>query len=105
MDTIAGLVVGVLLGEFLYGVGEMRKALIRKADGFVENVIETEEGANWKAPDGCILIDAFDASSGDTWDGTKFLKPEPEPTKLPRDLEAEITKLEARISALEVKIK
>ena len=91
---------GVLLGEFLYGVGKMRKALIRKADGFVENVIEIEEGANWRAPDGCILIDAFDASPGDTWDGTKFIKPEPEPIELSRDLEAEIDELKARIGRL-----
>ena len=79
----------------------MRKALIRKADGFVENVIEIEEGANWKAPDGCILIDAFDASSGDTWDGTKFIKPEPEPIELPRNLALEIDDLKARIEKIE----
>ena len=93
----------MLLEEFLYGVGKMRKALIRKADGFAENVIEIEEGANWKAPDGCILIDAFDASSGDTWDGTKFIKPEPEPIELSRDLKVEIDKLNARVGMLEKK--
>ena len=101
MDTIVELAEGVLPGEFLYGVGKMRKALIRKADGFVENVIEIEEGANWKAPDGCILIDAFDASPDDTWDGTKFIKPEPmEPV---RDLAAEIDNLKAEIEKLEKK--
>ena len=89
----------VLLEEFLYGVGKMRKALIRKADGFVENVIEIKEGANWKAPNGCILIDAFDASPGDTWDGMRFIKPEPmEPV---RALAAEIDVLKARIEKLE----
>jgi len=81
----------------------MRKALIRKADGFVENVIEIEEGANWKVPDGCILIDAFDASPGDTWDETKFIKPEPKLIELSRDLEAEIDELKVRIEKLEGK--
>jgi len=62
----------------------MRKAVVRQSDGFVENTIELEEGANWQPPDGCILIDAIDGSPGDTWDGTKFVKPEPPEPEPPR---------------------
>lgn len=54
----------------------MRKAVIRQLDGFVDNVIEIEDGANWYPPDGCFLIDGGDGSPGDTWDGIKFVKPE-----------------------------
>jgi hypothetical protein len=54
----------------------MRKAVVRKADGFVENVIEFEEGANWQPPEGCNLVDAEkEGSPGDTWDGEKFVRP------------------------------
>jgi len=79
----------------------MRKAIIRQSDGRVVNVIEIEAKANWKPPDDCQLADAKDGSPGDTWDGTKFIKPEtivPEPV---RDLLAEIDTLEARIKRLE----
>lgn len=54
----------------------MRKAVIRDTDGYVENIIEWEEGTSWQLPDGHYLIDAGDGSPGDTWDGTKFVKPE-----------------------------
>lgn len=54
----------------------MRKAVVRDTDGFVENIIEIEEGADWQPPEGCYLIDAGDGSPGDTWDGEKFVKPE-----------------------------
>lgn len=84
----------------------MRKAIVRKSDGLITNVIEIEDKANWSTPDGCYLIDAVDdGSPGDTWDGTKFIKPEivtPEPV---RDLAAEITTLEGRIKILEDKVK
>lgn len=82
----------------------MRKALIRQADGFVQNVIEIEVGAGWQPPIGYILIDAAKTGSpGDTWDGTKFTRPlvvGPEPI---RDLEAEIDKLKADVAALNIK--
>jgi hypothetical protein len=68
----------------------MRKAVVRESDGFVVNVIEIEEGANWKPPEGCYLIDAErDGSPGDTWDGKQFIKPEPAPVATPIDWQAE----------------
>ena len=51
----------------------MRKALIK--DGYVVNVIVWEEDSDWEVPEGHYLIDAGDASPGDTWDGEKFIKP------------------------------
>ncbi|KKL80820.1 hypothetical protein LCGC14_2000960, partial [marine sediment metagenome] len=54
----------------------MRKAVIRNADGFVENIIEIKAKSKWQPPENCYLIDASDGSPGDTWDGTKFVKPE-----------------------------
>lgn len=82
----------------------MRKAIIRKSDDFVINVIEIEDGANWKSPDDCYLLDADNSSPGDTWDGKKFIKPiilEPES---PRDLEAEIDELKADIKLIKDKL-
>jgi hypothetical protein len=73
----------------------MRKAVVRP-NGFVENVIEIEDDANWSPPDGCYLINALDSGSpGDTWDGTKFITPAPIITKPTRDLAAELDALKA----------
>lgn len=52
----------------------MRKAVVRESNGFVENVIEIEFPTTWQPPEGCYLIDALDASPGDTWDGVKFIR-------------------------------
>jgi len=82
----------------------MRKAVVKKSNGLVENVIEIKEGAKWKPPRGCYLIDAVDASPGDTWDGTKFVKPEPEIVPEPFNPKAEVEDLKARIRELERKI-
>lgn len=76
----------------------MRKAVIRKTDGLVVNIIEWKPSSKWQPPEGCHLIAAGKGSPGDTWDGKKFVKPvlpEPEPV---RDRLAE---LEARVKALE----
>lgn len=35
----------------------MKKAIIRKADGYVINVIEITEGAKYEPPSGCYLLD------------------------------------------------
>lgn len=81
------------------GEKEVRKAVIREADGFVENVIEIEEESTWQPPENCYLIDADGGSPGDTWDGEKFVKPEPEPEpQPPRDPLAEIDKINAKIA-------
>ncbi len=54
----------------------MRKALVRQSDGYVLNVIEIEEGANWQPPPGSVLVDTVDnGAPGDTWDGKKFIQP------------------------------
>lgn len=58
----------------------MKKAIVNKADGLVLNVIEIEPDAKWKPSKGAILIDALNASPGDTWDGENFIKSESEPT-------------------------
>lgn len=71
----------------------MRKAVVREANGFVENIIEIEEGAKWQPPEDCYLIDAGNGSPGDTWDGTKFVKPEPTLPEPPRS--SHISVLEA----------
>lgn len=77
----------------------MRKAVVRQSDGFVENIIEIKSNAKWQPPDGCILIVAGEGSSGDTWDGAKFIKPKlvsiPEPITL-ENLDIRIKKLEGR---------
>lgn len=52
----------------------MKKAIVE--DGIVLNIIEIEEDSEWETPDGCILIDALNASVGDTWDGEKFITAE-----------------------------
>jgi len=80
----------------------MRKAVIKQTDGFVENVIEIEEGANWRLPEGYELVDGNDASPGDTWDGSQFIKPILEGIVV-RDLEAELDALKVRIEKLEAK--
>lgn len=94
----------------------MRKAIVR--DSFVENVIEiTQEVIDgepliltdgaieymvidhlppYKPPEGCILMDADGAGPGDTWDGSKFITPEPVPPEPSR-----LDILEGRIKALE----
>ena len=56
----------------------MRKALIEIASGLVVNLIELEDGANWKPPAGYAVIDASSGNPGDLWDGTKFVKPPPQ---------------------------
>lgn len=60
----------------------MRKAVVEEATGKVVNVIEIEKDANWKPPEGCVLMD--NGEIGDTWDGIKFIHPElllPEPPR------------------------
>lgn len=61
----------------------MRFAMLRDVDDFVVNVIEYELGGNWQPPEGHYLMIAGDASPGDTWDGSKFVKPEPPIPELP----------------------
>jgi len=81
----------------------MRKAIVRDTDGFVVNVIEIKTNSNWQPPGDCYLIDAPDGSPGDTWDGTKFVKPEPVIPEPVRDLAAEIDELKAKVAQLEGK--
>lgn len=79
----------------------MRKAVVRDSDGFVGNVIEIKERANWPVPEGCHLVDAeIGGSPRDTWDGTKFIRPEPIVLEPERDLAAEIDELKARVDRI-----
>ncbi len=57
-----------------------RKAVIGAA-GLVENVIEA--GDDFTLP-GKTLVPALDASPGDTWDGSQFVKPTPPPAPVPQ---------------------
>lgn len=80
----------------------MRKALIQ--DGKVVNVILIEEGSSWKVPPGCQLLSeekSLLASPGDTWDGEKFIKPEPVVVEPKRDLEKEIDELKSRLDKID----
>lgn len=53
----------------------MRKAVIRKADGHVENIIEYSP--SWQPPDGCEVRDPGPGCEpGGTWDGRAY-KPRP----------------------------
>lgn len=81
----------------------MRQAVVRKADGFVQNVIEIEPVSDWKAPAGFRLVDAETAGSpGDTWDGSQFITPDPvEPSG--RDFAAELDELKGRVFTLETR--
>lgn len=61
----------------------MRKAII--TNGVVTNVIDLEPDAVWAPPEGASLVDALDASTGDTWDGKQFIKPvQLTPTPVPK---------------------
>ena len=57
----------------------MRKALVRTADGFVENVIEIDEVSTWPIPAGYSLRASQVAGPGDTWNGTRFVRSTPPP--------------------------
>lgn len=65
-----------------------KKALIRQLDGQVVNVIIYDDKADWQPPEGCTVLDALDASPGDTWDGNKFIHPTPEVVALDPDIAA-----------------
>lgn len=55
----------------------MRLAIINEQTKVVENVIVPPEGANaWFVPEGYITKLSETAEIGDTWDGTKFVRPE-----------------------------
>lgn len=51
------------------------KCLLDSATKVVINVIELEDAANWSAPNGTELAPQHNGGIGDTWDGTKFVKP------------------------------
>ena len=78
------------MGNVEYGVGRgkaLRKAVIRTATNLVENVIELADGASWLPPPDCYLRDAWNASPGDTWDGTKYVARQPTPEEVAQALE------------------
>ena len=58
----------------------MQKALINTASGKVLNTVELPDNwtgaeGEWQASSGHSVIDVLDGSSGDTWNGTVFVKP------------------------------
>jgi len=83
----------------------MRKAVIREADGLVVNVIEITFPNQWQPPKDCYLINAGNGSPGDTWNGVKFVKPEPPILVPPRDLAAEIDELNIKVLDHETRLK
>ncbi len=56
-----------------------RKALVETATGKVKNVIVIADGASYNPPSGQSLVDAGNASPGDTWNGLAFVSPTPTP--------------------------
>ena len=55
----------------------MRKALVARATGKVLNVIELDAQSTWQPPENQQVLEAQNASPGDTWDGTKFVPAPP----------------------------
>ena len=56
-----------------------RKALIQTNTGLVLNVLVLPDGVTHRVDRGTRLIDGIGASPGDTWDGSDFIAPTPEP--------------------------
>lgn len=77
----------------------MRKAIISQYKSTVENIIEIEPEANYSLLPEFFMIDALNASPGDTWDGKKFIKPILPPPEPVRDLAAEIDEIKATLVA------
>lgn len=73
-----------------------RKALVEDSTGLVVNVIEIEDSSNWPIPNGHFLIVATDkGGTGDTWNGSDFIIPEPEPLD-PSDIRLNVLEDKAR---------
>jgi hypothetical protein len=82
----------------------MRKAIV-DMQGKVLNVIEIEPNANYSLLVGYRLIDAEKSgSTGDFWDGQKFIPKIVIPTIPPRDLESELDKVKADVVAIKARI-
>ena len=56
-----------------------RKALIQTSTGLVRNVLVLPDNVPFEIDPGSSLIDGEGASPGDTWDGSRFITPAPEP--------------------------
>lgn len=61
----------------------MRKALIAP-NGFVVNIIELENDAEWTPPDGHEIVNADGGTIGDTWNGSQFVPPPMLPEPVPQ---------------------
>jgi hypothetical protein len=58
----------------------MHLAIVHNQSGLVENCIVPPVGATiWVVPEGYTAIETEVGAIGDTWDGERFIKPEPEP--------------------------
>jgi hypothetical protein len=62
----------------------MKKAVIE--NGIVTNVIEIDPENVWMPPEGATFVDALDASIGDEWNGSVFVKPAPPPPPVPQSV-------------------
>ena len=81
----------------------MRKALVNE-DGLILNVIEIEKKTDWLPPEGCSLLteqQSVKANPGDSWDGSKIIPQVLPEVPEPRNLEAEIDELKARLDGIE----
>ncbi len=56
-----------------------RKALIKTNTGLVLNVLSLPDNVPFRVNPGTSLIDGQGANPGDTWDGSNFITPAPEP--------------------------
>lgn len=51
--------------------------------GVVVNMIALEADSEWSPPAGHLIVDGTGGAAGDTWDGSRFIKP-PEDAALPK---------------------
>jgi len=81
----------------------MIRAVINQ-EGLVINRVVVDKVTDWLPPDGCSLLteqQSVKANIGDTWDGSKIIPQSISEVPKPRNLEAEIDELKARLDDIQ----